>query len=206
MTVILTKFRGKPIMGMLLLFIFIAVPVIEIGLFIQVGGLLGLFPTLFIVIITAIIGTYLLRQQGLGVLMKLQTEFQSGQLPIKSLIHGAFIVVAGLLLLTPGFFTDFIGFSLFIPQVRLAFAHVIARQFKNAQAAGNASSFQFYSSFDQKGQHDTGFKAANDQNPNGQEIEGEFERVEEIEDTGDKAQDVDLNQSKPKDSPWSDKN
>ena len=104
---------------MWLLFLFIAVPVIEIALFIQVGGLIGLFPTLAIVVFTAILGTYLVRGQGLSTLSTLQSQFSNLQDPTESLAHGAMILFAGALLLTPGFFTDAVGFLLLTPAFRL---------------------------------------------------------------------------------------
>lgn len=103
-----------------LLLLFIVVPLIEIALFIQVGGLIGLWPTLAIVILTAIIGTTLMRRQGLSTLARLQTEMHQGQDPTNAMAHGALILVAGMLLLTPGFFTDALGLSLLIPGVRAA--------------------------------------------------------------------------------------
>ena len=103
---------------MWLLIAFIAVPIIEIALFIQIGGFLGLFPTLAIVIVTAIAGTYLVRAQGLSVLSQLQTRFREMNDPSEPLAHGAMILFSGALLLTPGFFTDFIGFLLLIPNIR----------------------------------------------------------------------------------------
>ena len=105
---------------MWLLIAFIAVPLIEIALFIQIGGFLGLFPTLAIVVLTAIAGTYLVRGQGLSVLTQLQSSFREMNDPSEPLAHGAMILFSGSLLLTPGFFTDFIGFLLLIPNVRAA--------------------------------------------------------------------------------------
>ena len=88
---------------MWLLLAFVAVPMIEIALFIQVGGVIGLMPTLAIVLITAVAGTYLLRSQGLATLAKLQNSMQGAGDPTEHLVHGAMIVFAGALLLTPGF-------------------------------------------------------------------------------------------------------
>ena len=101
-----------------LLLIFILVPVIEIALFIQVGSWLGMWPTLVTVILTAIVGTYLLRLQGIAELIKLQNAMQGSGSPIKPIANGALILVAGVLLLTPGFFTDFSGFILLTPPIR----------------------------------------------------------------------------------------
>ncbi|TNF64248.1 MAG: FxsA family protein [Rhodobacteraceae bacterium] len=99
---------------------FLLVPLIEIALFIQVGGLIGLWPTLGIVVLTAIIGARLVRSQGLAALGEVKTSFNDLRDPTEPLAHGALIVFAGALLLTPGFFTDSIGFLLLVPQVRAA--------------------------------------------------------------------------------------
>jgi UPF0716 protein FxsA len=98
----------------------VAVPIIEIALFIQVGGWLGLWPTLGVVILTALIGALLLRSQGLATLGELQRRLSTGEDPSATLAHGAMILVAGVLLLTPGFFTDGIGFLLLTPPARAA--------------------------------------------------------------------------------------
>ncbi len=103
---------------MWLLILFIAVPLIEIGLFIQVGGWLGLWPTLAIVLVTAIAGTALVRSQGAQALAQLRTSFGDLRDPTEPLAHGAMILFSGALLLTPGFFTDAVGFALLIPGVR----------------------------------------------------------------------------------------
>ncbi len=105
---------------MWLLVAFIAVPMVEIALFIQVGGLIGLWPTLAIVILTALAGTALMRVQGLQALRRLQTAVELGENPVGPIAHGALILVAGVLLLTPGFFTDAVGLALLLPPVRAA--------------------------------------------------------------------------------------
>ncbi|MFW2542827.1 FxsA family protein [Primorskyibacter sp. 2E107] len=99
---------------------FLMVPLIEIALFIQVGGLIGLWPTLGIVVITAIIGTYMVKQQGRAAIANLQSSFSRLENPSEPLAHGAMILVSGALLLTPGFFTDAVGFALLLPAVRVA--------------------------------------------------------------------------------------
>ena len=113
---------------MILLLLFIAVPLIEIALFIQVGSLLGLWPTLGIVVLTAILGTALVRQQGFAVLRQVQGSFNELRDPTEPLAHGAMILFSGALLLTPGFFTDALGFALLVPGFRsLAFAYLRKR-------------------------------------------------------------------------------
>ena len=99
---------------------FLLIPLIEIGLFIQIGGWIGLWPTLLVVVLTAILGTYLVRDQGRKALGELQRSFSELDDPSEPLAHGAMILVAGALLLTPGFFTDGVGFLLLIPGFRAA--------------------------------------------------------------------------------------
>jgi len=106
--------------NMWLFLLFLAVPLIEIALFIQVGGLIGLWPTLAIVVLTAIAGTMLVRSQGLHVLGQVRGSFERLSDPTEPLAHGAMVLFSGALLLTPGFFTDTVGFALLIPPVRRA--------------------------------------------------------------------------------------
>jgi UPF0716 protein FxsA len=103
---------------MWLFVVFIVVPIVEIALFIKIGALLGLWPTIIIVILTAIIGTHLVKSQGLNAIKNVQKSIIVGQNIKNSLITGALILTAGVLLLTPGFFTDALGISLLIPHTR----------------------------------------------------------------------------------------
>lgn len=105
---------------MYLFIAFVMVPIIEIALFIQVGDAIGMWPTLGIVILTAFLGTWLVRTQGRMALQQLQASFSTMKDPTEPLVHGAMILVAGVLLLTPGFFTDAVGFALLLPPVRMA--------------------------------------------------------------------------------------
>lgn len=117
---------------MWLLLAFIAIPLIEIGLFIQVGGLIGLWPTLGIVFATAVLGTYLVRSQGLAALGRLQSSFNELRDPTEPLVHGAMILFSGALLLTPGFFTDAVGFALLVPGFRTLLFRFLATRVKVA--------------------------------------------------------------------------
>jgi UPF0716 protein FxsA len=103
---------------MWLFLIFVGVPILEIALFIQVGGAIGIWATLAIVVLTALAGTTLMRIQGMQALSKLQRSVEQGGNPVGPIAHGALILVAGVLLLTPGFFTDAVGLALLIPPVR----------------------------------------------------------------------------------------
>ncbi len=105
---------------MWLFFAFLAIPLIEIALFIQVGGLIGLWPTLAVVVITAVLGTWLVRTQGRQAIGNLRNSFERLDDPSEPLAHGAMILIAGALLLTPGFFTDAVGFALLVPGLRHA--------------------------------------------------------------------------------------
>ena len=116
---------------MWLFVLFIAVPIIEIALFIQIGGFLGFWVTMLIVILTAIIGTRLVKSQGLNAIKDVQTSFVNGENTANSLINGALILVAGVLLLTPGFFTDFIGLTFLIPSTRSLWIKYGIKYFKN---------------------------------------------------------------------------
>lgn len=99
---------------------FLAVPLIEIALFIQVGGAIGLFPTLAIVILTAIVGSWLVKSQGTREMQNLRSSFSDLRDPSEPLANGAMILFSGALLLTPGFFTDIVGLALLTPPVRAA--------------------------------------------------------------------------------------
>ncbi len=103
---------------MWLFLLFIAVPILEIVLFIKIGGILGVWITILIVFLTAIIGTRLVKSQGINAIKDVQNSFIKGQDITQSLMNGALILIAGVLLLTPGFFTDFIGLTFLLPQTR----------------------------------------------------------------------------------------
>ncbi len=114
-------------MGILLLAAFIGVPLLEIAVFIEVGEAIGLWPTLATVVLTALIGTWCLRAQGLATLARARAQIDRGALPTRELFDGACLLIAGALLLTPGFVTDTVGFLLFLPAVRDILRGVLAR-------------------------------------------------------------------------------
>ena len=101
-----------------LLVIFIFVPVMELYILIEAGRTIGIGATLGLIMATGIAGAWLARSQGLEILRKIQLETANGQMPAQTLIDGALILVGGLLLLTPGFFTDALGFSFLVPVTR----------------------------------------------------------------------------------------
>ncbi|MCP3672845.1 MAG: FxsA family protein [Gammaproteobacteria bacterium] len=102
----------------ILFIIFVIVPIIEIALFVQAEDWIGLAPTLVMIVLTAVIGISLLRQQGLSTLYKAQEKMNHGEIPAMEMIEGIMLAIAGTLLLTPGFFTDTIGFLLLVPPLR----------------------------------------------------------------------------------------
>ena len=105
-------------MSALALIVFILVPLVEIALFIEIGGAIGGGWTLLLIVLTAFIGLAAVRRQGFGVLAQAQQQMSDGQPPVGALAHGVLILLAGALLLTPGFFTDALGFLLLWTPVR----------------------------------------------------------------------------------------
>ncbi len=102
----------------LILMALLLVPLLEIAAFVVIGGKIGVFATLAMVFVTAVIGSVLLRVQGFGLLKRIQETVDAGQVPERELVHGVMILIAGILLLTPGFVTDALGFLLFVPAIR----------------------------------------------------------------------------------------
>jgi len=99
-------------------FLLLAVPLVEIAAFIVIGGQIGVATTLILTLVTAIIGTMLLRRQGLAIVRQIRQELEANRIPARQLADGAMIAVAGILLITPGFVTDGLGFALFVPALR----------------------------------------------------------------------------------------
>ncbi|OOF11578.1 membrane protein FxsA [Salinivibrio proteolyticus] len=124
-----------------LLLLFILVPVIEIGLFIQVGGWLGLWPTLALVLITAFVGASLVRSQGIMTLASVQDRLNRGELPAQQILEGVMLAVAGVLLLTPGFMTDAMGMLVLLPGPRAALAKQVMKRVTVSQAGFSQGSF-----------------------------------------------------------------
>jgi len=116
---------------------FLTIPFIEIYLLLQIGGIVGVFPTIALVVLTAIIGASLLRQQGIATWQRFQENLQKGEIPAYEMIEGPILLVGGALLLTPGFFTDVIGFACLIPQARKKIAQYIIEK-RLAEAGGAA--------------------------------------------------------------------
>ena len=102
----------------ILLILFLTVPLVEIAILIKIGSIIGAGYTIALVIGTAFLGVSLLRIQGISTLAKVQANISRGQLPATELIEGLILLISGALLLTPGFFTDTIGFLMLVPTLR----------------------------------------------------------------------------------------
>lgn len=147
---------------MWLLFFFLT-PIVEMYLLIEVGGYIGAWPTIALVMITAVIGVSLLRIQGLSTLTRGMGRLEGGQLPAREVVEGLLLAVAGALLLTPGFVTDGIGFVLLTPPLRGALAERLLARVQVVKA------YQ---------QHGGGFRPPPPQGGD-QTLEGEFERLDD---------------------------
>ena len=110
-----------------LIFLFVAVPLVELAILLQIGQWIGLFPTFALVVTTGVAGAALARQQGLRAFVAVQRELASGRLPGRSLLDGLAILVGGAFLLTPGVLTDLAGFSLLLPASRRWLQRIVRR-------------------------------------------------------------------------------
>lgn len=102
-----------------LFILFIVIPIIEMWLLIEIGSYIGAFNTIFLVVLTAFIGILLLKRQGANTLLRARNRLKQAQIPAREMVDGLFLGVAGALLLTPGFFTDVVGFACLIPGIRM---------------------------------------------------------------------------------------
>ncbi len=112
----------------LIFLFFLLVPLIEIYLLLRIGGIIGILPTVFMVVATAVIGAWLLRVQGFSTWQRFQVSMANGEVPTLEIIEGPILLVGGALLLTPGFFTDILGFLCLIPISRKKFALYLMEQ------------------------------------------------------------------------------
>lgn len=112
-----------------LFLVVLIIPFAEIYLLIQVGGIIGAFPTILLVVFTAVLGAWLLKQQGFATFQRFQESLAQGVIPAYEMIEGPIILVGGALLLTPGFITDIIGFACLIPQSRRRIAQFVIEHY-----------------------------------------------------------------------------
>lgn len=117
--------------------LFLIIPLIEIYLLIKIGGIIGAFYTILIILITASLGAYLTKSQGFRVLHQIQDATRQGYMPGNELLHGLFVLIGGFALLTPGFLSDTIGFSMLIPQTREIYVKIAKEILKKKIQQGN---------------------------------------------------------------------
>ena len=122
-----------------LFLLFTVVPAIELFLIINVGSVIGAFNTILIIIFTGILGAYYAREQGFRVVSNIQLKMQQGVAPGDDLVNGAMLLVGGAFLITPGFITDFAGFSLIFPPTREAIKVVVKRYLEKRVRQGQVT-------------------------------------------------------------------
>lgn len=118
-----------------LFLLFVGTPLLEIYLLIKVGSVIGALPTVLVLIMTAVIGAWMLRIQGFSTLMRVRQALANGALPTLEVLEGLVLLGAGLLLLTPGFFTDAIGFLCLVPELRRQFVLWLSRKWLVSMAS-----------------------------------------------------------------------
>ncbi|GLX78970.1 membrane protein FxsA [Thalassotalea insulae] len=166
----------------ILFLLFIVIPIIEIAVIMQVGAILGAWPTVAIVILTAWLGAKNVKQQGIATIQSLQNKMAQGEAPSDEIVAGLLLLVAGVLLVTPGFVTDIFGLSLLVPQCRKLLINSV-RSHLTVSNFGTGQSFSFHSqSFNSQHQGHTAFDnespGAGEKLHKGKTIDGEFERKE----------------------------
>lgn len=119
-----------------LVLLFTIVPVVELFVLIEVGGHIGTMNTIALIILTGIIGASFAKSQGAQIIYQIRGALNQGQIPGKELLQGAMILAGGILLLTPGFITDLVGFSLLFPLTRLFYTRVAMSYFKKKFKSG----------------------------------------------------------------------
>ncbi len=162
-----------------LFLLFIVIPIIEIALLIQVSEVIGGWSTIALVIATAFLGARLVKQQGTDALRNVQLEMAQGQMPAQELFAGLCVIIAGVLLLTPGIMTDLIGFALLTPMIRKKLAKNIMAQAQVKMQQPQQGGAFFYSSHmhsqsTQQGQSQVDQQSTHQQGPT--TLDGEYER------------------------------
>ena len=115
-------------MRLLLVVVFIAVPLIELGIIIQVGELIGAAPTILLLLAVSLAGAWLVRREGTRAWSRFMDALHSGRVPGEEVLEGALVLFGGALLLTPGFATDALGLLLMVPPVRTLVAATLRRR------------------------------------------------------------------------------
>lgn len=116
--------------------LFIVVPIAELAVIIQVGQAIGVLPTIALLILVSVVGAWLVKREGLGVLRRVQQSLDRAQLPHRELIDGALVMLAGAFLLSPGFLTDLLGIVLLVPPTRAVVRTALLHRFRDRMVAG----------------------------------------------------------------------
>ncbi len=134
-----------------LFLLFTLIPVLELYTLVQVGSVIGAPSTILIVILTGVAGAWLARMEGFNTMMKVRESLNQGRMPADELVEGLLILVAGILLLTPGFITDCMGLIMLLPFTRKPLARVLRKQMSasvqmqgTGARGGNAAGFTYY--------------------------------------------------------------
>lgn len=130
----------------ILFLFFLTVPIVEIYVLLKIGGIIGIFPTVVLVVTTAMLGATMLRNQGLSTMQRLQDMLSRGEIPAQEIVEGPLLLVGGALLLTPGFFTDAMGFYLLIPYTRKRFVKYLLENHFNASKIQSGSTVHYSNS------------------------------------------------------------
>jgi UPF0716 protein FxsA len=164
--------------GRILFLAFLLIPIAEIYVLIRVGSIIGAFSTIALIVFTAVLGSVLIRAQGLATLARVRNSLEHNEIPAVELMEGMCLLVAGALLLTPGFVTDSIGFILLIPPLRRSFILALLERgiLRPATGRGGAQGATTSTAHSTSGARVGPTADSNRESSHGQVIEGEFER------------------------------
>lgn len=109
--------------------LFLVVPILELAVILQVGSAIGVWNTIGLLLLMSVLGGWLMKKEGLGVLRRIQRTIEQGRVPGTDLVDALLILLGGALMLTPGFLSDLLGMSLLLPPVRAVVRRVLARRF-----------------------------------------------------------------------------
>lgn len=159
-----------------LFLLFIIIPIIEITLLINVGQLIGVWYTVGLVLLSAFIGVNMLRYQGISTLARAQQRMSQGEIPGQEMVEGLVLAVGGALLITPGFFTDIIGFSCLIPFTRQAFVRQLSKRFTVVAMGNRPQSDSPFQDHQAHQSQQSPFQHGQQPPRHGDVIEGEYRR------------------------------
>lgn len=121
-----------------LFLLFLIVPILELWVIIQVGGVIGALPTIGLLIVVSVAGAWLMKREGLGIWRRVTTDLEQGRVPTASVIDGFLVLFAGALMLTPGFLTDLVGVLLLVPPTRALVRAGLVRRYRSRLTVGVA--------------------------------------------------------------------